>query len=259
MSTPWKAPYRPKHEITQSFSDGVVCIYGPGATEPKARLRFAELRLGYRRAYEARLAKSEVTRVIRVPRPACPLRAQDRAVILGDGGAYRVDLAQYCTDVFPPCVDLTLCEEGLAGAAVQPHTVTVFNAREDPRTLQLTIAVTVIPGVLIEGSAGAKDEPGGLRPSGKAVLRIPRDAIAVDAVTGIERSFVLPRAYALAEDRSGIWTLDPNKDYFAKGAVSEAMDFQALSAARDEVWRCTDLQVHDSDGEALWYIEAGGA
>ena len=47
MSQPWKAPYRPSNQVTQSYNDGVVTIYSvedaarPGyQPEPKLTKRF---------------------------------------------------------------------------------------------------------------------------------------------------------------------------------------------------------------------------
>ena len=67
----WKAPNRPKHEITQAFNDGIVTIctvcdaakagYAPQEklTE-KIMLRFAEQRLGINRIYQSKQAQVEI-------------------------------------------------------------------------------------------------------------------------------------------------------------------------------------------------------
>lgn len=283
----WRAPFRAKNEVSQRYSEGVVSIFGPGSGTEKARLRFEELRLGYRRAYEARLAKSEIARVLRVPKGAAEITAGDTAVILGDTTVYAVDLVQYVQDVYPSSVDLTLKVAALAAPA-GPHTVTVYNIREDPATFEKTVAVTILQGVLLEAADGAKIAQSGLTPSGKAILRIPWDVDAADKKTGTKRIWAPPRAYAAADEavRAGLWTLDPNFDFFIKGNVDTAMvfapkgtdgvltedgylfaggdlqadeGFQTLKELFDNVYRCSSLAVHDNEPEALWYIEAGGA
>ena len=129
MSMSWRAPYRPDNEITQSYNDGVVAIhktedtaragYQPVITlvEPAAwRLRYAELRLGLQRYYEARQNQVEVERVIRVPR-VTGITNQDVAVT-EDGRKYRIDMVQSADDVYPPSLDLTLVKisQGVSGS-----------------------------------------------------------------------------------------------------------------------------------------------
>lgn len=125
----WRAPYRPDNEITQGYNDGVVAIhktedtaragYQPVITlvEPTAwRLRYAELRLGIQRYYEARQNQVEVERVIRVPR-VTGITNQDVAVT-EDGRKYRIDMVQSADGVYPPSLDLTLAKisQGVSGS-----------------------------------------------------------------------------------------------------------------------------------------------
>lgn len=113
----WKAPNRPRHEISQTYNDGIVQIYtaenraDPGY-QPVEELRlkislgYEEQRLGIHRAYLARQNLIRVERVIRVPL-AGNVTTQDVAVT-EDGQRYRIDLAQVAEGVYPPSVDLTL-------------------------------------------------------------------------------------------------------------------------------------------------------
>lgn len=112
----WKAPYRSKNEITQSYNDGVLTLYSqqddaePGyQPKPKlvkeAELRFEERKLGIQRYYSAAQNQQRVERLLRVPRIA--INAQD-VVKIHDGRMYRVELVQAVPDVFPPSLDLTL-------------------------------------------------------------------------------------------------------------------------------------------------------
>ena len=113
----WKAPYRPKGEITQGYNDGVVTVYavtdaGPPGGLPvekpakKAVLRYEERRLGLQRYYQGKQNQVEVERVLRTPRRK-GVSSQDLAVT-EDGQQYRIDLVQSAADVYPPSMDLTL-------------------------------------------------------------------------------------------------------------------------------------------------------
>lgn len=113
----WKAPHRPKGEVTQAYNDGVVTVYavtdaGPPGGLPvekpvkKAVLRYEERRLGLQRYYEGKQNQVEVERVLRTPRRK-GVSSQDLAVT-EDGQQYRTDLVQSATDVYPPSMDLTL-------------------------------------------------------------------------------------------------------------------------------------------------------
>lgn len=112
----WKAPYRAKNEITQSYNDGFLTLYSQTDTakpgyQPKpelvkeAEMRFEERKLGIQRYYSAAQSQQRVERVLRVPRMA--INAQD-VVKTHDGRMYRVELVQAVPDVFPPSLDLTL-------------------------------------------------------------------------------------------------------------------------------------------------------
>lgn len=113
----WRAPNRPKGEITQSFNDGTVTVFEqtengqpgyqsrPALTE-KVTLRFEERKLGIQRFYSAAQNQQRIERVIRAPRTQ-KVNAQDVART-HDGKQYRIELVQLVPDVFPPSVDLTL-------------------------------------------------------------------------------------------------------------------------------------------------------
>ena len=116
---PWRAPYRPGSEITQSYNDGVVTVYAvtdtarPGyqpkpALTPKVTLRYEEQRLGIQRFYSGKQNQVELERVIRTPRLAC-VSSQDVAVT-EDGRQYRIDMVQSVPDIWPASMDLTLAK-----------------------------------------------------------------------------------------------------------------------------------------------------
>lgn len=119
MSQPWKAPYRPSNQVTQSYNDGVVSIYSvedaarPGY-QPKPKLtkkvslRYEEQRLGIQRYYSGRQNQVDIERVIRTQRVG-NVNNQNVA-ITEDGRQYRVDLVQSVMDVWPESVDITLAK-----------------------------------------------------------------------------------------------------------------------------------------------------
>ena len=119
MYQPWKAPYRPSNQVTQSYNDGVVTIYSvedaarPGyQPEPKltkkVSLRYEEQRLGIQRYYSGRQNQVDIERVIRTQRVG-NVNNQNVA-ITEDGRQYRVDLVQSVMDVWPESVDITLAK-----------------------------------------------------------------------------------------------------------------------------------------------------
>lgn len=124
----WKAPNRPKHQISQSYNDGIVNIfraadraqpgYQPVAElTPKISLRYEERRVGIQRDYLARQNMIRIERVIRVQNTG-NINNQDVA-ITEDGRRYRIDLVQTADGIFPPSVDLSLVridERGLEGS-----------------------------------------------------------------------------------------------------------------------------------------------
>lgn len=112
----WKAPNRPKREITQTFNDGIVRIYDvKDVTVPGYKpveklhetftLRFEEQRLGITRLYQSRQAQNEIEKVIRVPK-AGNISAKNVAIV--EGQQYIIDTIQKVMDVYPPCLDLAL-------------------------------------------------------------------------------------------------------------------------------------------------------
>lgn len=119
MPQPWKTPYRPSNQVTQSYNDGVVTIYSvadaarPGyQPEPKltkkVSLRYEEQRLGIQRYYSGQQNQVDIERVIRTQRVG-NVNNQNVA-ITEDGRQYRVDLVQSVMDVWPESVDITLAK-----------------------------------------------------------------------------------------------------------------------------------------------------
>lgn len=111
-----KAPNRPKHDISQSYNDGIVNVYSvtniaQAGYKPKqglvlkVNLRFDEQRLGINRLYMSRQYQAEIERLIRVQR-VNNISSQDVAVI--DGRQFKIDTVQSVKDIYPPSLDLAL-------------------------------------------------------------------------------------------------------------------------------------------------------
>jgi len=113
----WRKPNRPSHEVTQSFNDGIVKIYGvedistPGyAPKPKLKekvvLRYEKRVTGYNRYYVAKQANVQIDRTIRCPR-------LDSVTVLDvarteDGEQYIIQRVQPVMDAYPASMDLSL-------------------------------------------------------------------------------------------------------------------------------------------------------
>ena len=113
----WRAPNRPKNEVTQTYNDGIVTVYAQtDAAEPgyqpkptltkKVTVRYEERKLGIQRYYAAAQNQQRIERVLRVPKTS-KISAQDVAAT-EDGQQYRIELVQLAPGVYPPSVDLTL-------------------------------------------------------------------------------------------------------------------------------------------------------
>ena len=113
----WKAPNRPRNEISQTYNDGIVIIcevidvtepgYAPKKELlPKYKIAYAERQMGVQRYYAAQQNQIQIERVIRVQRGIAV--DNQNVAITEDGHQYRIDLVQAVIDVFPPSLDITL-------------------------------------------------------------------------------------------------------------------------------------------------------
>ena len=115
----WKAPSRPKNEISQTYNDGIVTIcevvniappgYAPVENLlPKVKQGYEERAMGINRYYAAAQNQVQIQRVIRIQK-SVGIDSQDVA-ITEDGHQYRIDMVQAVMDVYPPSLDLTLAK-----------------------------------------------------------------------------------------------------------------------------------------------------
>lgn len=97
-------------------------------------------------------------------------------------------------------------------------TVTVFNARRDPATQDITLHPTVIHGASwFATQAETVDAKGGFIAANKVIVRIPADADAGGS------AYADPVAYRAAADPSGLWTLGGGDiTLIAKGEIAGA-------------------------------------
>ena len=138
-----------------------------------------------------------------------------------------------------------------------PHTVTVYTITENPETADVTTNITVVTGVLFDGSKAANVRTSGLDGADAVNLYIPFDAVSVDGVTGEEKAYIQPRAYAAALDTSAYWTMDPGSTFFVKGeVVNPDMTFQEINRRYDNVHLITKVDTKDFGG--LQHFEVGG-
>ena len=96
----------------QTFTDGYCEVYSVKANrldEKLLTLPFGDRTIGYKRHFAARVASSEITRLIQVPRQPV-ITATCRAVI--DGAEYKIEQAQQLSDTNPPVTVLTLRKIG---------------------------------------------------------------------------------------------------------------------------------------------------
>ena len=138
-----------------------------------------------------------------------------------------------------------------------PHTVTVYTITENPETADMTTNITVVTGVLFDGSKAANVRTSGLDGADAVNLYIPFDAVSVDGVTGEEKAYIQPRAYAAALDTSTYWTMDPGNTFFVKGeVVNPDLTFQEINRRYDNVHLITKVDTKDFGN--LRHFEVGG-
>lgn len=145
-----------------------------------------------------------------------------------------------------------------------PHTVTVYNAHENMDTLKNEYNITVLEGVFLDISKGANVMKSGLANADSATLFIPFGIHAVNGVTGREQTYIEPKEYERASDKSPYWTIreggtSSNKDcFFVKGRVIADMDFQEINAYYDNVYRVSSVDLRDFGSPEMQHWEVSG-
>ena len=138
-----------------------------------------------------------------------------------------------------------------------PHVVTFYTITEDPETASVSTNITVVSGVLFDGSKGANVRASGLDGADSVNLYVPFNAVSVDGVTGEEKAYIQPRAFATALDKTGYWTMEPGVTFFVKGeVVNPDLTFQEINRKHDNVHLITKVDTKDFGG--LRHFEVGG-
>ena len=145
-----------------------------------------------------------------------------------------------------------------------PHVVTLYNAEEDPDTLQLVYNVTVLRGVFLDRSQARNIEKSGLKDADSAALFIPFTVEAVDGFTGEPKTYIGPKAYRALDDISGVWTLEPGgvssgvDCFFIKGEIVSEAGYRTLRNTYDDVYDVTTVDERDFGSEDMRHWQVGG-
>lgn len=140
-----------------------------------------------------------------------------------------------------------------------PHTITVYNTSEDPVTFETVNHITVLRGVFYDAAKAINVRESGLSNADSVNLIIPYDVKAVDGMTGEPQTYLSPKEYEVAVDKSEHWTIQTgNTCFFVKGeVVRPSENFQTINSAFDNVHRVTSVDEKDFGGLPHW--EIGGA
>lgn len=143
-----------------------------------------------------------------------------------------------------------------------PHTVTVYNyLGKDPETKKPVNEITILRGVFLDISQGENIMKSGLSNADSAVLYIPMDIKALNAVTGEEQQYIEPKVYDRLEDKTRFWTIGErqNNCYFVKGEVVEPeSDYKTINTNYDYAYTVTSVDVRDFGTRSMWHWQVGG-
>lgn len=140
-----------------------------------------------------------------------------------------------------------------------PHTVTVYLTGENPVTFEAENHITVLRGVFYDSSKAVNVRESGLTTADSVNLIIPFGVEAVGGVTGEKQTYLSPKEYETAMDKSAHWTIKTGDDcFFVKGeVVRPGLSFQEINASFDNVHKVTS--VDEKDFGSLQHWEVGGA
>lgn len=145
-----------------------------------------------------------------------------------------------------------------------PHVVTVYVNTEDLVSFDSSSNITVLRGVLCDAAHAANVKASGLENADAVTVYIPFEVEAVDGLTGAPKSYVSPKDFYAAEDKTGLWTLDPAPPtgvsvFVAKGEVVDpGKDYQWINRTHDDVWRITSVDTKDFGLADMQHWEVGG-
>lgn len=145
-----------------------------------------------------------------------------------------------------------------------PHVVTLYNASEDPITLEITYNITVLSGVFLDRGQSANVAKTGLKDADAATLFIPFSVEATDATTGAPKSYITPKAYRALSSTAGYWTLESGgvsskaDCFFVKGNVVSQLNYAQLREQYDDVYIVTTVDTRDFGSEDMQHWQVGG-
>lgn len=131
-----------------------------------------------------------------------------------------------------------------------PHTVTIYNAIENPDTLVISYNLTVLNGVFLDMSKSDNVKTSGLENADSVTLFIP---FSVDArsSTGVAKTYLSPKEFERAANKSLYWTIGTGGDtssvstYFIKGVGALFSSYKDLRNYYDYVFDATSVDIRD--------------
>ena len=145
-----------------------------------------------------------------------------------------------------------------------PHVVTLYNATENPDTLEVSHNITVLDGVFLDRVHARNIEKSGARDADSASLFIPFSVCAKDGVTGLKKTYIGPKAYRELQDKSGYWTLEAGGKssgadcFFVKGEVVSNAGYKSIRESYDDVYDVTTVDVRDFGSADMQHWQVGG-
>lgn len=131
-----------------------------------------------------------------------------------------------------------------------PHAITAYTdiVTTDPETFRSATAryIAVLRGVLVIASKAVNASENGANEADSVEVHIPLDVTATDGVTGVEARYASPKAFQLAESKTGLWTLIPGTTFFVKGEAIEPDKTRAeIEEKYDGVYSVTGVDEND--------------
>lgn len=139
-----------------------------------------------------------------------------------------------------------------------PHTVTVYNTKENPVTFEVENHITVLRGVFYDACKAVNVIESGLVNADSVNLIIPFSVDATDGATGEVQTYLPPHEYETAMDKDQHWTIKTDDCFFVKGEIVRyGLSFQDINGAFDYVHNVTS--VDEKDFGSLKHWEVGGS
>ena len=165
-----------------------------------------------------------------------------------------------------------------------PHTVTIYNFRENPDTLAPEYNITILCGVFLDCREAANIEKSGSRDVDAATLFVPfsvkayepkeivkEAAMAGNAIAGVaiagltdrEKKYISPKAFRRLADTTGYWTLEPSgvssgvDSFFVKGAVIDYSGYAKMREMFDDVYHVTTVDTRDFGSADMQHWQVG--